>query len=78
MLALLVLCVSRNGIAQYQGTDRRTHTLCDNSRKASGDDAIECNVRESVRERQKGVGFVELNLFGRGSGIYCTLPVMAT
>jgi len=66
MLALLVLCVSRHGIAHYQVTDRRKHTLCDNSRKTSGDDANECNVRESVRERQKGVEFVELYLFGRG------------
>jgi len=74
-LVLLVLCVSSHGIAHYQGNERPTHTLCDNSRKTSGDDAAEFNVRETVRGRQKGVEFVVLYLYGRGSGIYCALSL---
>jgi len=68
MLALLVLCVSSRGIAHYQGTGRRTHTLCDNSRKASGDDAAEFNVRESERGSQKGVDFCRVIFIGKRFG----------
>ena len=75
MLALLVLCVDSHGIAHYQGIERPTHTLCDNSRKTNGDDTIEFNVRDTVSGRQKGVEFVVLYLAGRGSGIYCALSL---